>query len=154
MLAVLLSAVLNMPPAVPRSFVPPKGWTQGKDLPRGGPDAAWLPPDFGYGNGDNLAVTSHPVAPGTTAESEAQEAMREMSQERIISDSHSEPTCQGHLAGWSFDARMPLPNGTTISQVYHISIVDGRAYAFVFTHKAGVAIESEIVDAIQSICAQ
>lgn len=154
MFAVLLAAALNVPPALPRSFVPPKGWTQAKNLPPGGPDAAWVSPEYAYGNNDNLAVTSHPVAPGTTAASEAQEAIREMSGDRVISDSHAESTCKGHLAGWTFDARLPLPDGSFISQVYHIGIIGGRAYAFVFTHKAGIAIESAITDAIQSLCAQ
>jgi hypothetical protein len=153
--AVLLSAVLNAAPPLPRSFIPPKGWTQGKNLPPGGPDAIWLSPNFGInGNGENLGVTSHRVAPGTTVATEARAAVREMSEDRAISDSHSEPTCHGRLAGWTFDARLPLPNGTAISQVYHISIVGGRAYSFVFTHKAGDPIEPAVANAIQSICPQ
>jgi hypothetical protein len=153
--AVLLSAVLDAAPAVPRSFIPPKGWTQGKDLPPGGPDAVWLSPGFGLnGNGENLALITHPVAPGTTVASEAEEAIREMSADRTIVDSHSQPTCHGRQAGWTFDARLPLPNGATISQVYHISIVSNRAYSFVFTHKAGDPIETAVANAIQSICPQ
>jgi hypothetical protein len=77
LIAVLLSAVLNVAPPVPRSFIPPKGWTQGKDLPPGGPDAVWLSPNFGInGNGENLGVSSHRIAPGTTVASEAREAIR------------------------------------------------------------------------------
>lgn len=152
-IAALLSAVLISAPAVPRSFVPPKGWTQGKNLPPGGPDAIWLSPNFGInGNGENLGVTSHPAAPGTTLASEVRAAIDEMSQERTIADSHSEPTCRGREPGWTFDARLPLPNGMAISQVYHISIVGGRAYTFVFTHKAGDPIEPAVTTAIQSIC--
>lgn len=148
----LLSAVLNSPPVVPRSFIPPNGWTRGNDLP-GGPDAIWLSPRFGVnGNGENLGVISHRVAAGATLASEVREAIREMTEDRIIGASHSEPTCHGKQSGWSFEARLPLPNGTAISQVYHITVVHGRAYAFVFTHKAGDAIEPVVADAIQSIC--
>jgi hypothetical protein len=154
-IAVLLSAVLESASIVPRSFVPPKGWTQGKNLPPDGPDAIWLSPSFGVnGDGENLMVMSHPVALGTTVAPVAREAIRKVSEERIITGSRSEPTCHGQQAGWTFDAHLPMGNGMTISQVYHISIVRGRAYTFIFTHKAGDPIETTVSDAIQSICAQ
>lgn len=154
-LAVVLSAALDSALVVPRSFVPPKGWTQGKNLPPDGPDAVWLSPSFGVnGNGENLEVISHRVAPEATVASEARKAIQEMSSEREITDSHSEPTCHGKEPGWMFEARLPLPNGTAVSQVYHISIVGGRAYGFIFTHKAGDPIETAVTDAIQTICSQ
>ena len=113
----------------------------------------WLSPGFGInGNGENLALSSHPVVPGTTLDSEAQEAIREMSEDRTIDSSHAEPTCHGKQPGWTFDARLQLPNGAEISQVYHIAIVGGRAYSFVFTHKAGDPVEAAVADGIQSIC--
>lgn len=104
------------------------------------------------GNGENLAVSSHRAAPGTTAASEAREAIREMSADRTITDSHSQSTCRGRQAGWTFDAELTLPTGTAISQLYHISIVGKRTYIFVFTHKAGDAVETAIHNAIESIC--
>lgn len=48
--------------------------------------------------------------------------------------------CHGKQSGWSFEVRLPLPNGTAVSQVYHITIVHGRAYAFVFTHRVGTLL--------------
>lgn len=153
--SVLLSAIVNLSPEVPRSFVSPKGWTQGKNLPPGGPDAVWLSPGFGTnGNGENLSVTSHDVPAETSLASEVREAIRELSPERTIVDSRSEPTCHGRQAGWTFDARLALPNGTKICQVYHIAIMGRRAYSFVFTHKARDRVGNAVADAIQSICPQ
>lgn len=153
MIGVLLSVLLGSAWPVPRSFVPPKGWTQGKNLPPGAPDAIWLPPSFGKnGNGENLAVITHRIAPGTTLASEVQEAIQEMSDGRIITGSRSEPTCQGRQPGWTFKARLAVGNGVTVSQIYHIAVVGGRAYGFIFTHKSGDPIDRSVVDAIQSIC--
>jgi len=71
----------------------------------------------------------------------------------MIVDSRSQSTCHGRQAGWTFDARLALPNGATISQVYHV-IVGDRAYDFVYTHKAGDPVETAVAKAIQSICQQ
>lgn len=155
MIGLVLSVVLGSAWPVPRSFVPPKGWTRGKNLPPGAPDAIWLAPGFGKGgNGENLAVITYRVAPGTTLTSEVQEAIHEMSDGRIITGSHSEPTCHGSQPGWTFKARLAVGKGVVVSQVYHIAVVGGRAYGFVFTHKSGDPIDRSVVDAIQSICPQ
>jgi hypothetical protein len=112
-----------------------------------------LSPHFGVnGNGENLAVTSHPVRIGTSLASEVHDAISELSQDRSISNSRGEPTCHGNQPGWSFDVRISLPNGVTIEQIYHLAIVGGRTYAFVFTHAAGQRIDSAIAESIQSIC--
>ncbi|HET7815243.1 MAG TPA: hypothetical protein VFL13_12835 [Candidatus Baltobacteraceae bacterium] len=153
-LAVLLSVVLNSAPLVPHSFVPPQGWTEGKDLPPDGPDAIWLSPGFGKnGNGENLAVTSRPAGRQADLPSEVRAAIAELSADRDITVSRAESTCRGKLPGWRLEAKLSFPNGLTISQVYHLSLVGGRTYTFVFTHKASDAIEPAISDAIQSICA-
>lgn len=138
---------------LPASFVPPKGWIA-KPLPADAPvDFIWLAPHFGVnGNGENLTANSHPVSADATLAAEVQRAIGEVSEDRQILSSHAEPTCHGLQAGWAFDARLPLPNGKVISQVYHLTIVDGRAYSFIFTHAAGDPIEQAISDSVQSIC--
>lgn len=148
-LPLLLGALLMLP----TTFVAPRGW-RAKAPPAGAPlDYIWLSPHFGVnGNGENLSVTIHPALANTTLDAEVHDAIDEMSNERIIVNSHAEPTCHGLEAGWTFDARLPLPNGKVISQVYHLTIVDGRVYAFIFTHAAGDRIDPAIGDSIQSIC--
>jgi hypothetical protein len=148
-LSLLLGASLTLPP----SFVAPKGWIA-KTPPVDAPiDFIWLAPNFGVNvNGENLAVWSHPVSAGDTLDAEVHGATDEMSQDRIIANSHTEPTCHGLQPGLTFEARLPLSNGKTISQVYHLTIVAGRTYAFVFTHAAGDPIDQAIADSIQSVC--
>ena len=130
----------------------PKGWT-GKIPPEQVGDYIWLSPQFGVDkNGENLLVSSHHVSAATTLDQEVHRAIDDVSQDRIIANSHSDPTCHGLQAGWAFEANLPLPNGQVVSQVYHITIVDGRAYAFIFTHLAGARVDQAIGDSIQSIC--
>jgi hypothetical protein len=113
----------------------------------------WLAPHFGVnGNGENLSVMIRPVSAAATLDAELHHATKELSQDRMIVNSHAEPTCHDLQAGWTLDARLPLPNGKVVSQVYHLTIVDGRAYAFIFTHAAGDRIDQAIVYSIQSIC--
>ena len=153
MIATILSLLFSVSVTLPSSFVAPKGWTA-KTPPADAPiDFIWLAPRFGEnGNGENLTVTSHPVAIGVTLDAEVHRAIDELSQDRVIATSHAEPTCRGLQAGWTFDARLPLPNGKVVSQVYHLAIVDRRSYAFIFTHAAGDRIDRAIIDSIQSIC--
>jgi hypothetical protein len=44
-------------------------------------------------------------------------------------------------AGWAFAGRMMVPNGPTIEQLYHLTILDHRVWLFVFTHKAGDRVD-------------
>lgn len=146
----LLLATLLLLPA---SFVAPKGWTT-KAPQAGAPvDFIWVAPGFGVnGNGENLTVMSHPVSSTTTLGAVVHTTISSVSQESAIVNSHSEPTCHGRQAGWTFDARVPLPNGKAVSQIYHLTIVDGRAYAFIFTHTAGGRIDQAVSESIQSLC--
>ena len=146
--SLLLSALL----VLPASFVAPKGWTA-RTPPASSPvDFIWLSPGFGVsGNGENLTAMSHPVPSSTTLGAVVHDTISNVS-DRTIVNSHSESTCHGRQAGWTFDARLPLPNGKAVSQIYHLTIVDGRAFAFIFTHTAGVPVGQAINDSIQSIC--
>jgi hypothetical protein len=129
-----------------------KSWVE-KKPPPDGVDAIWLSPHFGVnGNGENLSISSHPTSSGTTLASEVRAAISTLSLDREISNSHAEPTCGGRQAGWSFDRRLPLPNGVTVEQIYHITLLNGRMYVFTFTHAAGQRVDPAIVQAIQSIC--
>ena len=137
--------------ALPTSFVAPKGWVA--KAPPAEVSFIWLSPKFGVnGNGENLSVTTHPASASTTLDAEVHRAIGELSQEREIVNSHAELTCHGQQAGWTFDARLPLPNGKVISQVYHLTIVGARTYGFIFTHAAGDPIDPAIRKSIQSIC--
>lgn len=97
-------------------------------------------------------MTTHPASASTTLDAEVHRAIGELSQEREIVNSHAELTCHGQQAGWTFDARLPLPNGKVISQVYHLTIVGAQTYGFIFTHAAGDPIDPAIRKSIQSIC--
>lgn len=151
----LLSLFLSASLTLPGSFVPPKGWVA-KPPPSNGPvDFIWLSPQFGAGGnggGENLSLTTRQVPAAQTLAAEVRAATEEVSHDRTIVNSHSEPTCQGRQKGWSFDARLAMPGGKTVSQVYHLAIVDGRAYSLIFTHLAGHHIPQAITDSIQSIC--
>jgi hypothetical protein len=153
MLAVMLTLLVSAAPLFPASFVPPAGWV-GKTPPPGSPvDYVWLSPHYGVdGNGENLSVTSRAAAPGTTLTSEVHEAIAQLSQGRTIANSHSESTCHGRLAGWTFAERMPLPNSITIEQISHLAIVNGRVYSFVLTHKAGDPVAPAVARSIHTIC--
>jgi hypothetical protein len=149
---VIVLLVATTPPS-PSFFVSPKGWAA-KDLPPDAPaDFIWLSPRFGKnGNGDNFMVMSHHVSAETTLGAEVRRATTELSQDRTISDSHSEQTCRGRQPGWSFKARLALPNGKTVSQLYQITILNQRAYAFVLTQDAAEPVDRAIKDSIESIC--
>ena len=148
-LPLLLAASLTLP----GSFVAPKGWVA-KTPPSNGPvDFIWLSPHFGVsGNGENLSLTTRPVPADVTLDAEVRAAIRDVSKDRVIVNSHSEPTCHGLQKGWAFDARLATPSGKTVSQVYHLAVVDGRAYSLIFTHLAGHRIGQAITDSVQSIC--
>jgi hypothetical protein len=152
MLAFVLSALIGVASALPPSFVGPKGWVE-KKPPPDEVDAIWLSPHFGVnGNGENLTVASHPTSSGATLASEIHDAIASISQDREISGSHAEPTCAGRQPGWSFDGRLPIPNGVTVEQIYHIALLNGRTYVFTFTHAAGQRVDPAIAQSIQSIC--
>jgi hypothetical protein len=152
-IAAILPLVLALSPPLPASFGAPKGWVA-KTPPANSPvDFIWLAPRFGVdGDGENLTVMSHPASAGVTLDAEVRRTVAELSADRKVVDSHSAPTCHGLQAGWTFDARVTLANGKAVSQVYHLTIVDGRAYAFIFTHAAGARIDQAIADSMQSIC--
>ncbi|HEY1429794.1 MAG TPA: hypothetical protein VGF18_09490 [Candidatus Tumulicola sp.] len=152
-LAALLSLLVSVAPALPASFAPPKGWTA-KPVPSGSPvDYLWVSPHFGAnGNGENLTVTSHALVAGGTLASEVHSAIADMSQDRKIVNSHSEPTCNGTQPGWSFEGRITLPDGKTIAQIYHMAIYEKRIYMFVFTHALNDPIDPSIGRSIQTIC--
>jgi len=151
--AILLSLLLAASAPLPPSFAPPKGWVEKLPPPSAPVNVIWFSPHFDVnGNGENFSVTIHPAPAGSTLHAEVHRAIDELSRDRKIVDSHSEPTCRGRQDGWTFDARIPLPNGKVVSQVYHVTIVGGRVYAFIFTHAAGDRVEREITDSIQSIC--
>jgi len=149
LLSLLLSAALTLP----GSFAAPKGWVA-KPPPSNGPvDFIWLSPQFGAGgNGENLSLTTRQVPAAETLDAEVRTAIEQVSRDRTIVNSHAEPTCHGQQKGWTFDARHATPSGKTVSQVYHLAIVDGRAYSLIFTHLAGHHVPQAITDSIQSIC--
>lgn len=153
MIAAIVPVIPALSPPLPASFSAPKGWVE-KAPPANSPvDVVWLAPHFGVdGDGENLTVMSHPAAPGATLDAEVRRTVAELSADRKIVDSHSAPTCHGLQPGWTFDARVSLANGKAVSQIYHLTIVDGRAYAFIFTHAAGARVDQAIVDSMQSIC--
>ncbi len=152
MIAAILSMMLSVMQPITQSFEPPKGWVE-KAPPPSGIDFIWLSPHFGSGgNGENLTATGHDVPAGSTLASEVHAAIAELSQDRDISNSHSDPTCHGQQPGWAFAARMTLPNGLTIEQLHHLTIVDRRVWDFVFTHRAGDRVDPAIAHSIQSIC--
>ncbi len=153
MIAALVVALLvAATPPLPTFFVPPKGWAA-KALPPGAPaDFIWVSPRFGKdGNGDNFMLMSHAVSAGTTLSAEVRRATSELAQDRPILHSHAEPTCRGRQPGWSFEAQLALP-AKTISQLYHITILNHRAYTFTLTHAAGEPVDRAIEDSIESIC--
>jgi hypothetical protein len=139
--------------ALPTSFVAPKGWVA-KAPPADTPVSfVWLSPKFGVnGNGENLSVMTYPASASTTLDAEVHRAIGEVSHDREIVNSHAELTCHGQQAGWTFEARLPLPNGKVIAQVYHLTIVGAQTYGFIFTHAAGNPIDPAIRQSIQSIC--
>ena len=152
MIAAVLSMILSVALPFGQSFEPPQGWVA-KAPPPAGVDFVWISPHFGSGgNGENLAATGHDITAGSTLASEVRAAIAEVAQDRDIANSHSDPTCHGQQAGWAFAARMTLPNGLTIEQLHHLTIVDRRAWDFIFTHKAGDRVDPAIVRSIQSIC--
>jgi hypothetical protein len=152
MIAAVLSMILSVAPPLAQSFEPPKGWVA-KAPPPSAVDYIWLSPHFGSGgNGENFTATGHDVTAGSTLASEVRVAIADLSQDRDITNSHSDPTCHGQQAGWAFAARITLPNGPTIEQLYHFTIVDRQVWAFVFTHKAGDRVDPAIAHSIQSIC--
>jgi len=153
MIAPVLPLFLSASLTLPGTFVAPKGWVA-KTLPSNGPvDFIWLSPHFGVkGNGENLSLTSRPVPAAVTLDTEVRAAIGALSKDRVIVNSHSEPTCHGLQKGWTFDARLATPSGKTVSQVYHLAVVDGRAYSLIFTHLAGHPIDRAITNSIQSIC--
>jgi hypothetical protein len=149
MLPLVLSAALALPP----SFVPPEGWAATTPPPDAPVDYLWLSPHYGTnGNGENLAVMLHPVPPGDTLDAEVKKAIEQLALDRAVVNSHAEPTCHGLQAGWSFEVSVPLPNGKTIGQIYHLTIVGDIAYAFMFTHLVGDPIDPAVTASIQSIC--
>ncbi|HET6276502.1 MAG TPA: hypothetical protein VFE16_11285 [Candidatus Cybelea sp.] len=152
-IATIVPLFLALSPPLPASFAAPKGWVS-KAPPANSPvDFIWLAPRFGVdGDGENLTVMSHPAVAGATLDAEVRRTIAELSADRRIVDSRSAPTCHGLQAGWMFDARVSLPNGKAVSQIYHVTIVDGRAYAFIFTHAAGARVDQAIADSMQSIC--
>jgi hypothetical protein len=151
--AAFFGLVLVASTPVPTFFDPPKGWIAKTPPPDAPVDFIWLSPSFGKnGNGEKLSIMSQDVAPGTTLASEVHDATDQLSQDRIIAASHAERTCHGLQAGWAFDARLPLPNGKTISQVYHLTILGNRSYSFIFTHSAKDRIEQAVRSSIESIC--
>jgi hypothetical protein len=151
MIAAIFLLVLGASPTLPTSFSAPKGWVA-KAPPADAPVSfVWLSPQFGVnGNGENLSVMIHPAS--MTLDAEVQLAIGETSHDRQIVNSHAEPTCRGQQPGWTFDARLPLPNGKTVSQVYYLTIVDAQLYAFIFTHAAGDPVDPAINSSIQSLC--
>ena len=138
MIGLVLPLLLSASLTLPGSFVAPKGWVA-KTPPSNGPvDFIWLSPHFGVGgNGENLSLTSRPVPAAVTLDTEVRAAIGALSKDRVIVNSHSESTCHGLQKGWTFDARLATPSGKTVSQVYHLAVVDGRAYSLIFTHLAG-----------------
>jgi hypothetical protein len=153
MTAMFLPLFLSASLTLPGSFVAPKGWVA-KTPPSNGPvDFIWLSPKFGVnGNGENLSLTTRQVPEAVTLDAEVRTAIGDVSRDRVIVDSHSESSCHGLQNGWTFDARLATPSGKTVSQVYHLAIVDGRAYSLIFTHLAGHRIPQAITGSIQSIC--
>ncbi len=148
LLSLFLSAL-----TLPGSFVPPKGWAAETPPSNGPVDFIWLSPHFGVsGNGENISLTTRQVPAAETLDAEVRTAIDEVSRDRTIVNSHSESTCHGLQKGWTFDARLATPSGKTVSQIYHLAIVDGRAYSLIFTHLAGHHIPQAITDSIQSIC--
>ena len=153
MITAVISLLLAASVSLPSSFVAPKGWIA-KAMPADAPvDFMWVSPDFGIdGNGENLTLSIAPASVNATLDSEVHTAMGDLSRDRDIVNSHLQPTCHGLLPGWTFEGRLPLPNGNVISQVYHLTILDRGVYTFVFTHAASDRIEPEIRDSIQSLC--
>lgn len=148
-LSVLVAASLGLP----AGFVPPRGWIA-KPLPADAPvNFIWLSPRFGInGNGDNLTLTIHVLSTKTSLAEEKRKAVNELSHEFTIVDSHAESTCRGSQDGWTFDARLRTASGAVVSQVNHLTILDGRLYAFIYTHPAGDPIDRAVVDSIESVC--
>lgn len=153
MIMIVSQLFLAVSLTLPASFVAPKRWIA-KSPPAGAPiNFIWLSPHFGVnGDGENLSVLIYPVSAAATLDAEVHRAIKDLSQDRMIVNSHTESTCHGRQAGWTFEARLPMPNGKVVSQVYHVTIVGGRAYTFTFTHAAGDRIAQAIVNSIQSIC--
>jgi hypothetical protein len=151
--ALVMSFLIAATPPLPTFFVPPKRWAI-KNPPSDTPvDFIWLSPQFNKnGTGDNFILMSHRVSAQTTLDAEVHRAMSELSQDRTISDSHAERTCRGRQPGWTFEARLTLPNGKSVSQLYHLTIRNQRAYTFVLTHDSARPVDQAIKDSIESIC--
>lgn len=155
-LVVAVSASPTPKPQTPAYMQPPTGWTSLGPPPPNTVDYAWVSPHFRDGSphaGDSMEAYVRAISPSSTLAEQVKElTTEETSDGRTVASSHSHATCNGTQPGWTIDFRVPLSPSTTVSQVEHLAVFEGRVYVIMFNHRADLPVDSVVQASIDSLC--
>ena len=113
----------------------------------------WFSPDF-HPSGDAVTLIVNRRIGQTLSGAVSELVNEELSDGRTLTSSRSHATCHGKLPGQTVDLRFDASPVVTLSQVYHVAVLDGETYALIYTHAAGKPIPRAVQAMFDSVCPQ